>query len=175
MFGTAQRGEKLGRFPGGLALVLPALEVGPLQPRPAAEEDENRRDQSGRADAEADPDGVRDAGGRLRREDPGEVEDDRTEEEGGDSAQELDQREHALDLGGSEREARDEEAGGDRGADPEPEQAGPDRDPQVAATTVHPHRLTTRVFGKRGHLRCRPKSNRLESRKPPPNVPRTPT
>jgi len=92
---TADRREQRGGLPGGLALLLPALEVGPPEPRPAGGEDENRGDRARDADVEADPDRARDARGRLRREDAGQTEHDRAEEEGGDAAQELDQREQA--------------------------------------------------------------------------------
>ena len=49
---------------------------------------------------------------------------ERRGEEGGDAAEQLDQGEDALQLGGAEGEAGDEEPGRDRGADAEPDAAG---------------------------------------------------
>ena len=55
----------------------------------------------------------------------GEVDEDRRDHERRHRAEELDDREHALEVGRRQREARDEQGGRDRGAEPDAGQAEP--------------------------------------------------
>ena len=84
--------------------------------------------------ASAEPDPERDAGagveaaaGRRRQ-----VDEDRRDHERRHRAQELDDREHALEVGGGQREAGDEQRGRDGGAEPDPGQPRADQGQRLA-------------------------------------------
>jgi hypothetical protein len=84
--------RQVRRVQSGLLALEPGLEIGRPQASPTREEDRRRQQGAGEGDRGGDPDRGFDPRRRLRADRLGDVEEQRRGEEGGDPAQQLDQR-----------------------------------------------------------------------------------